>query len=114
MTSSDYDESWNIITDEALINRIKLAFTGTDPENRFEPYDFYVTGNTFDNGSHYIIRVYAGQNGSGNWNSYMQDMKLIFDNLTNNICNFKDAWLIEWKNSCGNDTSVALIGIDDW
>lgn len=114
MSAKDYEETWVEIDDEALIDRIKLAFVGTK-DNQFVPYDFYRVKDTINpDRFHYIVRIYGGKNGCGEWTSYLEDMCKIFEALLDrNKCSFSDAWLIEWKNSCANDTSMALIGLRD-
>lgn len=115
MTAADYGENWIEFNDPAFIARVKHAFTITDPENRFDPYDYYMVADTFSEGKvHYVVRVYAGRNGCGDWVSYLTDMSKAFHALTNHSeSHFSKAWLIEWKNGCANDTSAALIGLRD-
>ena len=114
MSAADYGENWTEINDEQFINRVKQCLIGTE-ENRFEAYDFYTVPDTFDTSkSHYVIRIYAGKNGSGEWISYLSDLKTIFESLLNeNKGNFGSAYLIEWRNNCASDTSAILIGLRD-
>ena len=116
MSASEYGETWNPINDEPVIERVKKAIHESSNENnQFEAYDFYTVQDTFNPHSfHYVIRLYAGCNGCGEWSSYLTDMTNIFKALIDkNKGNFKSAWLIEWRNNCASDTSAALIGLRD-
>lgn len=118
-SAKDFDEEWEEIKDGELrhniFTRIREAISSTaNAENRFEPYDLYKVQDTFNpNSFHYIVRMYAGRNGCGDWVSYLQDMTNIFRHLLQHddktTTTFSDIWLIEWKNQAANDTSAALI-----
>lgn len=121
----DYEENWEVIrpltsmslssSTPSVINRVKAAFININTNNQFVPYDYYKVNDTIDeNKFHYVVGIYGGRNGSGNWLSYFTDMKTIFSNLINKTeCHFSDVWLIEWKNSCADDTFAALVGLRD-
>jgi len=53
--------------------------------------------------SYYIVHYYGGRNGHGSWNSYLKDIKAIFEE-------FKYAWLIELQNDCLDDVWDLKIG----
>ena len=113
MTDKDYGETWEVIDDGQFIERINKAVEAADEEDRFKAYDFYKTKDNFDpNKYHYVVRIYAGRNGCGEWVGYMESMKKIFEAFEK-VSEFKSAWLIEWKNGCANDTSVLLVGLRD-
>ena len=110
MADADYNEHWEVVNDASFIERVKRCFVGTE-SNAFSAYDFYKTTDAVDKSKfHYIVRIYAGRNGDGVWTSYLQDMGRIFEAINTE---FERGWLIEWKNNCLSDTSVALIGIRD-
>ena len=123
MSAKDYDEEWEEIKDgpirHDIFARIKEAISSVaDEENRFEPYDLYRVQDTFDpNSFHYIVRIYAGRNGCGEWVSYLQDMTNIFNHLLQHDkpttlsppITFSKIWLIEWRNRCADDISAALV-----
>ena len=116
MSAEDYGEVWTETHDNTLITRVKHGFTTyTNEENMITSYDYYTVPDTFDRSrSHYVVRVYGGRNGSGEWTSYFEDMKNAFAGLVNDSeCNFSSVWLIELKNSPANDTFAALIGLKD-
>ena len=112
MTESPYFKDCERVHNRTLINRIKNCFE-CDSANRFKVEEVYRDPD-FGYSCHYVIRITAGRNGSGKWDSYMKDMQKTFKALMNhNKGNFLNAWLIEWKNMCANDTSELFIGIRD-
>lgn len=70
----------------------------TDTENYTEEYD----------GKHYVIVLFGGLNGSGDWKDYIDTFAKVFDALDEKC---KDSWLIELQNDCADDVYSAYIGI---
>ena len=112
MSSNTYNETWNEVENTDIIDRITASMIGTE-ENNFELDKCYKTSDALNsNRFHYIVRLFAGRNGSGEWSSYLSDLQKIFENLIHER-HFSDVWLIEWVNSCANDTSRILFGLRD-
>ena len=71
----------------------------TDKENYTEEFD----------GKHYVIVLFGGLNGSGNWKDYIDTFAKVFDALDEKC---KRCWLIELQNDCADDVYTAYIGLD--
>jgi len=54
---------------------------------------------------HYIIKIYGGLNGNGEWKKYLDDIKTV-------ISKFKDSWVIRLDVDCPDDVWNLYIGID--
>ena len=52
---------------------------------------------------HYIITIYGGFNGHGNWNLYIRQIGMIIDSL-------QGSWVIEIHNDCLDDLWTLQLG----
>lgn len=71
----------------------------TDKENYTEEFD----------GKHYVIVLWGGLNGSGNWKDYIGTFAKVFDALDEKC---ERCWLIELQNDCADDVYTAYIGVE--
>lgn len=55
-------------------------------------------------GAHYIVTLYGGLNGRGDFFDYLSDVQHIIVQLDN-------VWLIDWINDCLDDVWVLRIGV---
>lgn len=59
-----------------------------------------------DKGSHYIIFMSGGANGSGDWREYLK----AFNDVLEELEKIGKAWFIELNNDCCDDVHYAMIG----
>lgn len=55
-------------------------------------------------GTHYIVTLYGGLNGCGEFFDYLKDVQYI-------VLHLEGAWLIDWINDCPDDVWVLRIGV---
>lgn len=109
MYSEKYGEKWEPLEDISIITRVKSCldklkygnFSVYDKDFRFAP------GN-----GHYIVLIYGGRNGNGEWVKYLSEMTKLFKLLLNpNEGKFEDVCLIELGGRSIDDTFSFLIGL---
>jgi hypothetical protein len=54
--------------------------------------------------AHYIVTLYGGLNGCGEFFDYLKDVQYI-------VLHLEGAWLIDWINDCPDDVWVLRIGV---
>ena len=59
---------------------------------------------TFEGGIHYVVKLHGGLNGSGDWQLYLDDVKQLMKNISNNC------WLVCLNNNCLDDVFDIEIG----
>lgn len=103
-----YNETWEDVTPE-FEERVKKCLEGTE-DNMFSLG--YVAKPLVNLDNYYVIYLHGGKNGNGYWNSYLIDASNIFEKLLfEKYGNFKDVWLIDWKNDCSDDVFDMWIGV---
>ena len=60
---------------------------------------------------HYIVELYGGDNGSGDWKKYFGILEKIFDKSKYQQTQIENIWLIELVNDCLDDVHTAYVGI---
>ena len=59
-------------------------------------------------GDYYILDLYGGLNGRGQFLFYMEDVSELVKML---MIRFDDVWLIKWENDCPDDIYTLSIGM---
>lgn len=105
--TNEYGETWTKITDDDVIAKVTKSLAGCDSSNL--KLDFVAK---VEESEHFVIHLYGGRNGSGQWNEYLVDLLSTINKLTNeSICAFKRVWLISLKNDCADDVFDVYIGV---
>lgn len=105
--TNEYGETWTKITDNDVITRVTKSLAGCEWSNL--KLDFVAK---VEKSEHFVIHLYGGKNGSGQWNEYLVDLLSTFNKLKEeSIGAFKSVWLISLKNDCADDVFDVYIGV---
>ena len=105
--TNEYDETWTKVTDDDVITRVTKSLAGCEWSNL--KLDFVAK---VEESEHFVIHLYGGKNGSGQWNEYLVDLLSTFNKLKDeSIGGFKEVWLISLKNDCADDVFDVYIGV---
>ena len=105
--ANEYDETWTKITDDDVIDKVTKSLAGCNSSNL--KLDFVAK---VEESEHFVIHLYGGKNGSGQWNEYLVDLLSTFNKLKDeSIGGFKEVWLISLKNDCADDVFDVYIGV---
>lgn len=105
--TNEYGETWTKVTDDDVITRVTKSLAGCEWSNLKLDFVAKVEGS-----EHFVIHLYGGKNGSGQWNEYFVDLLSTFNKLKDeSIGTFKDVWLISLKNDCADDVFDVYIGV---
>lgn len=105
--TNEYGENWTKITDDDVITRVTKSLAGCEWSNL--KLDFVAK---VEKSEHFVIHLYGGKNGSGQWNEYLVDLLSTFNKLKEeSIGAFKNVWLISLKNDCADDVFDVYIGV---
>ena len=105
--ANEYGENWIKVTDNDVITRVTKSLSGCEWSNLKRDFVAKVEGS-----EHFVIHLYGGKNGSGQWNEYFVDLLSTFNKLKDeSIGGFKEVWLISLKNDCADDVFDVYIGV---
>ena len=105
--TNEYGENWTKITDDDVITRVTKSLAGCEWSNLKLDFVAKVEGS-----ENFVIHLYGGKNGSGQWNEYLVDLLSTFNKLKEeSIGAFKNVWLISLKNDCADDVFDVYIGV---
>ena len=105
--TNEYGETCTKITDDDVITRVTKSLAGCDQSN----LKLYFVAKV-EKSEHFVIHLYGGKNGSGQWNEYLVDLLSTFNKLKDeSIGAFKKVWLISLKNDCADDVFDVYIGV---
>lgn len=105
--TNEYGETWTKVTDDDVITRVTKSLAGCNSSNL--KLDFVAK---VEESEHFVIHLYGGKNGSGQWNEYLVDLLSTFNKLKDeSIGGFKEVWLISLKNDCADDVFDVYIGV---
>jgi hypothetical protein len=57
---------------------------------------------------YYIATIFGGDNGSGNWKKYLNEVKKLVNELSKK---FSDVWIVDWWNDCLDDVYTLRVGV---
>lgn len=105
--TNEFGETWTKITDDDVITRVTKSLAGCEWSNL--KLDFVAK---VEESEHFVIHLYGGKNGSGQWNEYLVDLLSTFNKLKEeSIGAFKNVWLISLKYDCADDVFDVYIGV---
>lgn len=105
--TNEYDETWTKITDDDVIDKVTKSLAGCNSSNL--KLDFVAK---VEESEHFVIHLYGGKNGSGQWNEYLVDLLSFINKLKEeSIGGFKKVWFISLKNDCADDVFDVYIGV---
>ena len=105
--TNEYGETWTKITDDNVITKVTKSLAGCDSSNLKLDFVAKVEGS-----EHFVIHLYGGKNGCGEWNKYLVDLLSFINKLKEkDISAFKEVWLISLKNDCADDVFDVYIGV---
>ena len=105
--TNEYEETWTNVTDDDVIDKVTKSLAGCEFSNLKLDFVAKVEGS-----EHFVIHLYGGKNGSGQWNEYLVDLLSTFNKLKDeSIGGFKEVWLISLKNDCADDVFDVYIGV---
>ena len=105
--TNEYEETWTKIIDDDVIDKVTKSLAGCDSSNLKLDFVAKVEGS-----EHFVIHLYGGKNGSGQWNEYLVDLLSFINKLKEeSIGAFKRVWLISLKNDCADDVFDVYIGV---
>ena len=105
--TNEFGETWTNITDDDVIDKVTKSLVGCESSNL--KLDFVAK---VEESEHFVIHLYGGKNGSGQWNEYLVDLLSTINKLKDeSIGGFKEVWLISLKNDCADDVFDVYIGV---
>lgn len=105
--ANEFGEIWTKIIEDDVIDKVTKSLAGCECSNL--KLDFVAK---VEESEHFVIHLYGGKNGSGQWNEYLVDLLSTFNKLKDeNIGSFKEVWLISLKNDCADDVFDVYIGV---
>jgi len=105
--TNEFGETWIDIPNGDIVTRVTRSLEGCEWSNL--KLDFVAK---VKEGTHLVVHLYGGKNGSGEWNKYLVDLLSFINKLNDkNIGGFKEVWLISLKNDCADDVFDVYIGV---
>ena len=111
LIDNKYHEKWYKVNFKEDKNAVRIKKVIDDTTNKSRLYLGELALNPDENyddpSPYYIVQIYGGLNGSGEWTDYFEDLTTMAKALET----IGHAWLIELENDCLDDVFTLTMGL---